>query len=325
MEELRKVLLPFIEEARAKAEVIEPWQSFWYHRPHLNFPPGPIREIADYDGSERLSLACTQTDLGAAAQKRLVKAWCDYLPTLAGVKFLWFRSRVTQELFDAACAMPNLEGLYIKWGGITSSLAIRALKHIRYLHIGSSPSLQPLEVLSELTHLRWLELENIRAASDLSFLEPLVELRGLSVTGDSNSLKALSIATLTPLQSLKNLEWLQLGTVTVEDESLAPIARLPHLKQLLLSNRFLMEEVASLAGRLPHVSCDLFTPVGDPVEWTQCKKCKRSTMVMLTGKGAPWSCTTCDATRIQRHEDAFRSIAKQAQDTVGEQSQKFRI
>ena len=122
------------------------------------------------------------------------------------------------------------------------------------------------------------------------------------------------MSTLAPLRALSNLEWLQLATITVEDESLAPIGELPRLKQLLLSNRFPMEEIASLAGRLPGVSCDLFRPIGEPVGWSTCKKCKRATMVMLTGKGAPWSCTSCDVKRIERHEQAFCAAAKLAKD-----------
>lgn len=311
LEGLNKFLGELVDEVRRQSEVIEPWHSFWRHRPHLDFPPKTIRDLSEYDGSERLSLACTQTNLPAKQQKELVQSWCQRLPQLAGVRFLWLQSRATQELFDAACAMPDLEGLNIKWGAILSSAMLAGSRKLKYLHLGS-PSLAPLEVLGELPELVWLELDNIKAAADLSFLEKLPNLTGLSITGDSNSIKVLPIQTLAPLRALKKLEWLQLATVTVADESLAPIAELPALRYLNLANRFRMEEVAALAARLPQVKCELFRPTGEVVNWTLCKKCKQKTMVMLTGKGLPWLCTACDAKRLQKHEEAFRRISGQA-------------
>lgn len=312
MDDIKKMLQPLLSAVAEQANSIEPWHSFWYHRPQLNFPPKPIRYIADYNGGKHLALACTQTELSAAEQKKLLHAWCDYLPQLQQVEFLWLQSRVPQQLFDAACAMPKLKGLYIKWGGVTSATALSAARQLTYLHLGSMPSLQPLEVLSELTQLRWLELENIRASRDLSFVTPLTELRGLSLSGDSNSLKTLTLNTLTPLLSLQQLQWLQLQTVDIEDKSLAPVARLPALQQLLLSNSFPMEQIALLAGQRPDIHCELFNPCGEAVSWTQCKKCQNATMVMLTGKGTPWLCTSCDAARISRHQDEFWRIVQSA-------------
>lgn len=308
LEGLQKMISGIVDEARRRSEVIEPWHSFWYHRPHLDFPPKTIRDLSEYGGGERLSLACTQTNLPAKQQKELVQSWCQRLPQLTGVRFLWLQSRATQELFDAACAMPDLEGLNIKWGAIQSSATLAGARKLKYLHIGS-PSLAPLEVLGELPELVWLELDNIKAAADLTFLEKLPNLTGLSISGASNSIKVLPIQTLAPLRALKKLEWLQLATVTVADESLAPIGDLPALRYLNLANRFRMEEVAALAARLPQVDCELFRPTGEPVNWLQCKKCKQKTMVMLTGKGLPWLCTECDAKRLQKHEQAFRNIA----------------
>lgn len=312
MDELKIVLEREIGAAAGQAGTIEPWHSFWHHRPELNFPPKTIRELADYQGGKHLALACTQTELSAAAQKKLLNSWCEYLPQLQQVEFLWLQSRVPQQLFDAACAMPKLKGLYIKWGGMTSAAAISAAGQLTYLHLGSTPSLQPLDVLSELTQLRWLELENIRASHDLSFLTPLTALRGLSLTGDSNSLKTLKLNSIAPLLSLQQLQWLQLQTVDIEDQSLELIAMLPALKQLLLSNTFPMAEIALLAGRRPDIHCDLFQPCSEVVSWTKCKKCQNATMVMLTGKGTPWLCTSCDWARISRHQDEFRRIVQNA-------------
>jgi hypothetical protein len=309
MEDLKRILGSLLKEAQRAADVVEPWHSFWYHRPHLNFPPRSIRHFSDYDGSDRLCLACTQTNLPPREQKELVRSWCEHLPKMARVRFLWFQSRVTQELFDAACMMPGLEGLYIKWSGVTSAASISNLSQLKYLHIGSSPSLAPLEALGGLP-LTWLELHNIKASADLSFLGGLPELKGLAVTGDMNSIKTITLDTLAPLRALKKLEWLQLATVKVQDGSLSPIADLPSLRYLHLSNRFPLKEFAQLAGRLPHVSSAALRAVGEPVSWRSCKQCGKKTMVMLTGKGATMLCTACDSQAIQKHEEAFFRIAR---------------
>ncbi|MGH8494411.1 MAG: hypothetical protein ACRERR_15090 [Moraxellaceae bacterium] len=290
------------------SENVQPWHSFWQHRPTKNFPPRAIRDPEQWHeqgaGGERLSLACTQTDLSATEQKKLIRRWCELLPTLKDVRFLWFHSRVSPELFKAACQMPALEGLYVKWSGITDFTPItQRAGSLRYLHIGSSPSLAPLEVLGELPLLEWLELENVRAAANLEFVSPLKNLRGLGLHGDTNSLKSLKVKSLAPLAGLDKLTWLSMAALRSEDESLGPLATLPSLRYLLINNHFPWQEYAKLAGLRPDIDCDRFTPVSEPVEWTSCKKCKQKTMVMLTGKGMPMLCLGCDSKNI----DSLRS------------------
>ncbi|WP_293726391.1 hypothetical protein, partial [Thiolapillus sp.] len=41
-------------------------------------------------------------------QRKLVESWCEALPGLDKVEFLWLSSRVNQPLFDAACQMKSL-------------------------------------------------------------------------------------------------------------------------------------------------------------------------------------------------------------------------
>lgn len=296
------------EHVLLASETFEPWQSFWYHRPTRNFPPPPIRDPAQWHGGARLALACTQTDLKPAAQKKLVADWCERLPTLGEVKFLWLQSRCPQELFAAACAMPGLDGLYVKWGPLTDLTPIAARRTLRYLHLGSAPALAPLDALAALRSLEWLELANIRALAQLDFLRALPQLRGLGLAGDGNSIKYVYPATLAPLLTLRELEWLSLTTLGVRDESLAPLAALPKLRHLNLGNSFRLEEIAGLAGRRPDIDCPLFVAHGEPANWTSCKRCKEKSMVMLIGKGKPWLCMHCDATRLARHVEEFERI-----------------
>ena len=89
---------------------------YWY--PSENWPPKSVQEPGEIRTDGRLSVSCTQTSRSANDQRKLVARWCDTLPNLRGVRHLWLCSRVPQRLFDAACQVPGLESLYIKWGGI---------------------------------------------------------------------------------------------------------------------------------------------------------------------------------------------------------------
>jgi hypothetical protein len=171
--------------------------------------------------------------------------------------------------------------------------------------------LAPLDPLGELPELEWLELENIHATRDLGFLREFTNLKGLTIGGDSNSIKYLKAESLEPLENLRNLYWLSLPTFTTEDGSLMPLAKLGSLKYLSLSNKFKMEEFAKLAGARPDIDCDRLKPVSDILSYFTCKKCGGNKMVLLTGKGKPILCVDCDATRIARHIDAFNEIADQ--------------
>ncbi|GAA0787401.1 hypothetical protein [Marinobacterium sediminicola] len=298
-------------EMHLRSEDVQPSHSFWYHRPTRDFPPKSIRYPSDYDGSDRLNIVCTQTELKAGEQKKLVESWCEVLPSLDKVEYVWFSSRANQELFDAVCDMKSLKGLYIKWSGIKSIDNIVRAKGLKYLHIGSSPSLAPLEPLGDLPSLEWLELENIKACSDLSFVRQLTGLKGLSIAGDGNSIKYLKAKTLEPMTALQDLYWLSLGTFMVEEDGLLPLAKLGKLKYLSISNKYKFEEVAALAGARPDIECDLFEPVSGVYDFFACKKCGEKKMVLPTGKGKLWMCQSCDAVKIQKHRDQFNKIASQ--------------
>lgn len=309
---LEQALAGLKEEVERRSEIVEPWHSYWYYRPLKNFPPKTIQQPNEYDGSDRVSLACTQTRISATFQRKLVKEWCELLPTLSKVRVLWLQSKVNQDLFEAVCGMTNLKGLYIKWSSINSLRPIARLKNLTHLHIGGAPSAKPIEILSELKNLIDLEVSKVWATSDLSFLENMPWLKSLSISGDNNSLKSLKIKSFKPISALKSLERLQLTTATVLDESLEPISHLPSLKYLLISNQYKMEELAKLSGRLTHVDCGLFRPIGESYNWIICERCRKKRMVSLTGKSKPWLCLDCDSKQIEKHIMSFEKIADEA-------------
>ncbi|WP_242929006.1 hypothetical protein [Pontibacter vulgaris] len=160
------------------------YQTFWHWSPEKNWPPNSTTHIKDIKPSDKLNLTITQTSFPASLQKELVSVWCEKLPQLQEVKYLWFTSRVNQEMFDAACEMQSLEGLYIKWSVIKDIGKIANLKNIKRLHIGSSTKIEDVNPLADLVNLQVLELINLQRIQDYSVIGNLTELRELAITGD---------------------------------------------------------------------------------------------------------------------------------------------
>jgi Leucine-rich repeat (LRR) protein len=202
--------------------------GFWNWNRSLGWPPNHITYFRDYQPSERLSLNITQLDrVSYYRQTRIVEQWCSELPILKEVKYLWFVSRVNQKMFDAACRVPNVEGLFIKWSGIKSLEALRIPKNLRHLWLGSSAGVESIDVLGELDSLFTLELQQLNRISDFSVLSKLTGLVGLGI--DGSMWTAQKIDTLEPLGNLRNLKYLTLVNTRLKDKSLDPILNLTEL------------------------------------------------------------------------------------------------
>lgn len=113
--------------------------GFWNNLHAQKQVPGHITYLEDYTPGETLVLNITQLDeVNSYQQNKIVNRWCERLPELMEVRHLWFVSRVNQRMFDAACRVPNLEALFIKWSGIKSIETLGEAGHLRHLHLGSS-------------------------------------------------------------------------------------------------------------------------------------------------------------------------------------------
>ena len=174
-------------------------------------------------------------------------AWCDSLPTFTGVKLLWFSSRVPQRLFEAACRVPNLEGLYIKWSGIDDLSHIKNANLLRYFHLGPSARVTSIEHLSDCQHLRWLGLELLSRIRSLHPLSKLLELEGLSLEGTMAT--PWRVATLAPLGSLTSLRYLSLANLRADDKSLAGLYPLQRLETFRYGTWWTSEELAEITRR----------------------------------------------------------------------------
>jgi Leucine-rich repeat (LRR) protein len=190
--------------------------------------PEHITHFEDYRPGEVLVLNITQLDqVSSYHQNKIVEGWCRELPSLEGVKQLWFVSRVNQKMFDAACSMPDLESLFIKWSGIKSIEALRPAKSLRHLHLGSSSQVESIQVLGELEGLITLDLEQLNRISDFSAIASLTSLEGLGI--DGSIWTAQKIDTLEPLANLRNLKYLTLTNTKIQDKSFDPLLGLNEL------------------------------------------------------------------------------------------------
>lgn len=201
--------------------------GYWNWLRAQKLVPDEITYFADYEPAETLVLEITQLDVGSYRQGKIIDQWCNELSNLEEVKYLWFVSRVNQKMFDAACKVPNLEGLFIKWSGIKNIEALRIPKKLRHLHLGSSSQVASIDVLCELNSLITLELEQLNRITDFSILSKLTGLEGLGL--DGSIWTAQKIDTLKPLANLHNLKYLTLTNTRLKDKSFDPILNLKEL------------------------------------------------------------------------------------------------
>jgi Leucine-rich repeat (LRR) protein len=218
--------------------------GFWYKDREHDWPPSSITRFEDYAPTEKLNLVITQLDVSSYQQGKIVDIWCQALPNFKEVKYLWFHSRVNQKMFDAACKMPNLVGLNVKWSGIKHITGLQYLKKLRYLHLGGSSQVESIDILGDLNGLITLELEQLNKISDFSIISKLSSLEGLGL--DGSIWTAQKIDTLKPLQTLSNLKYLTLTNTRIQDQSLRPILALTELVRFYCSWNYPEEEFEKL-------------------------------------------------------------------------------
>lgn len=273
--------------------------SFWNTLARSGAQPKSIQAPQDFTGGDAIAIACTQLDMPARQQQRLVDAWCEFIPTLQGVRRLWFTSRTSQAMFEAACRLPTLESLWVKWSGIRDLAPLAQLPRLQHLHLGQSGAVESLAPLAGLQGLRWLQVEGTTKAPTIEPLGALTQLEGLGFVGSDG--KAITLPNLAPLSALTALTWLHLGALRVADGSLRPLAALQGLRWLGLPNWFAMPEYAWLAARLPGTRCDLLQPfMRFHASVFRCPACKTHGRVMTCGKGSKLLCPNCDTSRLAR-------------------------
>ena len=218
---------------------------------------------------------------------------------------------------------------------LTTSDVVNELQHVRTLRMAVLITLKltdnDLRVLTGCKKLEHLGLFYAKGITDLGFLADMPQLRSLYLCDmprldfanfpsmpslqefvfDGGVHKAVKVASFSPLSRLSGLRRLELFNVEAIDGSLAPLAVLQGLQHLFISARaFEAEEYARLAASLPNTQgagADCLNPLFTKPKYFSngeahlpCPKCFQP-RVILTGKGTPVSCLTCNAKRIEKH------------------------
>ena len=219
--------------------------------------PQAIQNPDEYDGGSVLNIACTQTNLPKTKQDKLVDEWCSLLPTLP-VKVLMFSSKVPQRLFNAACHVPKIEALSIKWSSCTNIDALADAASLGSLFLGSSPSVERLDVLAKLGSMKHLFIENVSSPVDISFARSMGGLKEFGLSASRG--KRISVQSLEPLSALEHIEMLWLVSVNIINGGLRPLHSLNNLTSLRSTIKHTSPEFRELCLALPTLK--YFQPVG---------------------------------------------------------------
>ena len=171
-------------------------------------------ELNEYNGEERVCIACTQRDgYSTRDKKRILNEWIDFLQTnTKGIKALHFNSHVPQALFNAACAQENLEELRFKWGNYKDLSALENLHLLKFLYIGSGSGVLDIEPLQRMQSLVVLVVENFKKVEDFSPLASLENLEQLGIW--ASILQRIAVKDLEFLRDMPNLRSFSTGAVT---------------------------------------------------------------------------------------------------------------
>jgi len=216
---------------------------------------------------------------------------------------------IDQKSLENICKCESLENLYIGNLKVSDISCIRELRRLKVFRLERCSKIVSLNQFADLQTLEVLGIsgfKNVHAIDPLSKLERLQELE---VSGTMWT--AMEIDSLVPLSDLHNLVFLDLCNLRARDGSLSPLSGLHMLEGLIVTNRFPMGEYAKLSTHLKNVDCHSLRPYFETGMY--CKKCKKNSLVILTGKGTSSLCKNCDAGRLERHVVEFQRIA----DTVG--------
>lgn len=210
-----------------------------------NLPQKPetfITDLKNFDKNEKsLHMSVSAKNLDRLKELKIENLWLigandkelrKILPLL-NLKYLNLYQVLAKDLTILEI-LDKTETIILNWNTKTTSL----------WDISKNKGLKTLEV----TDFSKLEL-----IDQLSLATQIIEL----TLGGGHD-KPLKIKTIKPLASLKNLKYLCLTNLKIEDDTLQPIGQLKNLEILEISNQFETKEYAWLATRLPKTKCKMF-------------------------------------------------------------------
>jgi hypothetical protein len=237
----------------------------------------------------------------ASCDVRLISkvARFDRLATLPAIERLWCFS-INAARLETLARCRSLRRLYLEELRVPQLGPLTALAGLEVLAVDGATKVSSLDELATFSGLRGLAIVGFPRVASLAALSTLEGLEALAVAG--GMWKRMTVDTLAPLGVLTGLRYLHLANLKPHDESLAPLAALTNLRELELPNFYPAAEFARLARALPQTECAWFA--GGMRTPLPCPRCGSAT-VLLTGKGMPRLCSSCDAERIARHQALF--------------------
>jgi hypothetical protein len=206
-------------------------------------------------------------------------------------------------------SLTTLRRLYVEGIRLPSLTALAGLTELDVFSVEDCTRVASLDELTPFSGVRALGIKHFPKVRSLEPLIRFDSLRALVVAGSMWT--RMTVETLEPLAQLRGLHYLHLTNLKASDESLEPLATLTELETLDLPNFYPMEEFARLSARLRKTQCGWFHPFV-PLRSTSCPTCGQASLLMLTGKGKPTLCGSCDATRVRKHEEHFKEVASKA-------------
>lgn len=194
---------------------------------------GSIVSVSEYNGESIVAVSPTQ--LGAPYTRtqasKILAEWVEFFAAgPSPIEELHFGARTPKRLFDALAGQTQLRRLFVKWGDYDDLSALEGMSSLRALRLGGASSVRSLQSLSLLGTLTHLEIESLRHVHDLSPLASLSGLCQLELGGDWMSPRIAHVETLSWLPSMRELGYLVLHSIVVDDLDYSPLLALPKLR-----------------------------------------------------------------------------------------------
>lgn len=152
--------------------------------------------------------------------------------------------------------------------------------------------------------LKTLEITDFARLEEIDQLSLATQISDLTFGGGHD--KPLKIKSIKHLSGLKNLRYLGLTNLKIEEDTLRPIGDLKDLELLEISNQFETKEYAWLASRLPNTKCKMFHATNSCNIVGADNKLVWDTMV--TGRRKSFLLSTKDQKKIDKHINDFERL-----------------
>ena len=192
-------------------------------------------------------------------------------------------------------------------GNYKNCKSFEKLKGLQYISIHRNSKLESLWPLENDENLKGLGIVDCNMLQSIKFVECLTNLQELHIAG--SMWKRHKIHTLTPISNLKNLVYLSLTQLIIEDANHQPLFNLQNLEELVLSeNLFSTEQFAELAVLMKRTNCQCFKGYIELKEiYLDPAQCLNN-RIQIVGFGKPELDPNTQARRIEKYILSFNEL-----------------